>query len=130
MRIFSRVPFSALAVCTALTLFACSGDSGDDGIAGTDGKDGISGVDGTNGINGTNGKDGKDGKDGRDFDSRAARAGHAEGLSADCPCVAREIFAACGGDYRLQRQDDHEGSDGFGAGREFSRAPHGGEFQQ
>ena len=66
MRIFSRVSFSALAVCTALTLFACSGDSGDDGIAGADGKDGISGVDGTNGINGTNGKDGKDGKDGRD----------------------------------------------------------------
>lgn len=38
MRIFFRVPFSALAVCTALTLFACSGDSGDDGIAGADGK--------------------------------------------------------------------------------------------
>ena len=66
MRIFSRVLSSALAVCTAFTLSACSGDSGDDGIAGTDGRDGVSGIDGKDGASGKDGKDGKDGRDGKD----------------------------------------------------------------
>lgn len=54
MHIFSKISSSALALCLAFTLAACSGEDGSDGVAGVNGKDGISGTDG---------KDGKDGKD-------------------------------------------------------------------
>ena len=51
MHIFSKISSSALALCLAFTLAACSGEDGSDGVAGVNGKDGISGTDG---------KDGKD----------------------------------------------------------------------
>ena len=51
MHILSKISSSALALCLAFTLAACSGEDGSDGVAGVNGKDGISGTDG---------KDGKD----------------------------------------------------------------------
>ena len=57
MHIFSKISSSALALCLALMMAACSGEDGSDGVSGVNGKDGVSGTDGKNG------KDGKDGKD-------------------------------------------------------------------
>ena len=49
MHIFSKISSSALALCLALMMAACSGEDGSDGVSGVNGKDGVSGTDGKNG---------------------------------------------------------------------------------